>query len=316
MLKPPLPADEDERLASLHALKILDTRAEERFDRITRMAQRLFGVEICLISLVDAERQWFKSRQGLDACETPRDVSFCGHAILHEETLVVHDARADVRFVDNPLVTDGPQIRFYAGCPIHDPRGYRVGTLCLIDSTPGSLDDEQHEILEDLAAMVEDELEKSLCAVVDELTQIANRRGFRMVAGHMLALYQRQEIDSVLIAFDLDGFKHINDTFGHPAGDRLLRRFADRLIQNFRSADVVARLGGDEFVVLVAGTVAEADVALARLRSSGAEVGDELEAHLAWSVGRLRIAPGDPRDVDTLLAAVDARMYQDKRRIR
>ena len=123
MLVAPLPANEKDRLAALHALKILDTAPEERFDRITRMAKRLLDVPIVLISLVDADRQWFKSRQGLDASETSRDLSFCAHAILDHKPLVVTNALEDRRFEDNALVSGAPHIRFYAGYPMTAPGG-------------------------------------------------------------------------------------------------------------------------------------------------------------------------------------------------
>ena len=135
MRKPPVPINETQRLRRLMTLRVLDTPSEERFDRITRLAKRLFDVDICLVSLVDSERQWFKSKQGLDVCETPRAVSFCGHAIVKEE-LFVTDASRDDRFSDNPLVTGEPHIRFYAGVPVHGPGGHRVGTFCIIDSRP------------------------------------------------------------------------------------------------------------------------------------------------------------------------------------
>ena len=118
MLEPPLPPDEAMRLAALRSLNILDTPAEERFDRITRLAQRLFDVPIALVSLVDTNRQWFKSCQGLDASETPRSISFCGHAILEDGPLIIEDATKDQRFADNPLVTGPPDIRFYTGQPL------------------------------------------------------------------------------------------------------------------------------------------------------------------------------------------------------
>src|SRR5437660_3237533 len=120
MIPPALPADEPERLAALQALNVLDTPPEERFDRITRVAGRLFGVPIALVSLVDASRQWFKSVQGLAERETAREVSFCGHAILGDDAFVVPDARSDPRFADNPLVTGPLQVRFYAGQPLSD----------------------------------------------------------------------------------------------------------------------------------------------------------------------------------------------------
>ncbi len=160
MIPPPLPPDEPDRLADLRALGILDTPAEERFDRLTRLAQDLFGVPIALVSLIDEDRQWFKSRQGLDAAETPREVSFCGHAILGDEVFVVPDATDDPRFQDNPLVTGDPDIRFYAGAPLHTPSGHRVGTLCVIDSEPRPWTEAQGRALQDLAAVVELELQQ------------------------------------------------------------------------------------------------------------------------------------------------------------
>ena len=154
MLEPIKPPDELDRVAELHNLHLLDTLPEERFDRLTRIAQRLFGVRTVLVSLVDQERQWFKSSQGLDARETPRTVSFCGHAILADGPFVLEDASLDPRFADNPMVT-GPQgIRFYAGMPLQGPQGHKVGTLCLIDLTPRQFSPEDAAALRDLAALV------------------------------------------------------------------------------------------------------------------------------------------------------------------
>jgi signal transduction histidine kinase/DNA-binding response OmpR family regulator len=158
MRPPASPDNELERLRALHGLDVLDTPPEERFDRVTRLAARLFGVPIALVSLVDRHRQWFKSRQGLDVCETPRDVSFCGHAILGEGPLIVPNALDDDRFADNPLVSDGPRIRFYAGHPLCARDGSRVGTLCLIDRVPRDLTDADRRSLADLAGIVETEL--------------------------------------------------------------------------------------------------------------------------------------------------------------
>ncbi len=158
MREPIKPHDEGERIAELHALCLLDSEHEERFDRITRTAQRLFGVATVLVSLVDAERQWFKSAQGLGASETPRSISFCGHAILHDDAFIVEDTAADPRFSDNPLVTGAPYIRFYAGMPLHGPHGYRIGTLCLIDPAPRTFDAADVAALADLGMLAEAEL--------------------------------------------------------------------------------------------------------------------------------------------------------------
>jgi len=159
MEKPKIPLDEAKRLEALRRLKILDTSPEERFDRLTRLAQNLLGVPIALVSLVDAERQWFKSRQGLDASETPRDISFCGHAILGRDPFVISDATKDPRFADNPLVASAPDIRFYAGVPLRLSSGEAMGTLCVIDRVPRQLDARQTQILLDLGVLVSRELE-------------------------------------------------------------------------------------------------------------------------------------------------------------
>jgi len=159
-MKPPLfPENEAERIKALQELLVLDTEPEERFDNITYYARARFGVEIALVSLVDTDRQWFKSACGLSARQTPRDISFCGHAILADEVLMVQDAQRDERFFDNPLVVGAPFIRFYAGAPLKLSNGQAVGTLCLIDSRPKRLEPEELEHLQVLAHMVAMELE-------------------------------------------------------------------------------------------------------------------------------------------------------------
>jgi PAS domain S-box-containing protein len=170
--EPPLPPDEQERLAALRALEILDTPAEERFDRITRVAARLFAAPIVLVSLVDSERQWFKSCIGLRVDETPRGVSFCAHAIAQDQAFLVPDAHVDERFADNPLVTGDPFIRSYAGQPLHEPGGRRVGTLCVIDRRPRTFTEDDLQLLRDLAAWAElelgsTELQRALAAEVE-----------------------------------------------------------------------------------------------------------------------------------------------------
>lgn len=148
---------EDSRLATLRSLGILDTPPEERFDRITRVASALFDVPVALVSLVDANRQWFKSCVGLELPETPRAVSFCAHAILGHETLVIPDTLEDPRVADNPFVTGEPRVRFYAGRPLRTD-GEALGTLCLIDYRPRTLDERELGLLDDLAAWAEQEL--------------------------------------------------------------------------------------------------------------------------------------------------------------
>lgn len=159
MLAAPIPENETERLAALYELHILDTPPIDRFDRITRVCSAMFGVPITLVSLVDANRQWFKSKCGLDAQQTPRDVSFCGHAILQDDALVIHDALLDPRFNDNPFVTGDPKIRFYAGHPLSVASGHKIGTLCLIDHEPREFGPRERELLRDLARVTQDEIQ-------------------------------------------------------------------------------------------------------------------------------------------------------------
>ncbi len=158
MKKPTLPPNEDDRLQALRQLLILDTPPEERFDRIAKFAANEFDMPIVLLSLIDENRQWFKARFGMQTCETDRGVSFCGHAILQDEIMVVPDVALDERFFDNPLVTDDPHIKFYAGAPLKLPSGQTIGTLCLIDRIPRQLDDIDLAILGSLRDLALEEL--------------------------------------------------------------------------------------------------------------------------------------------------------------
>lgn len=161
----PLPADESERLAALERYQILDTEAEEAFDRITRLAQKIFRVPMALIGFIDASRQWFKSCYGLNAAENPRDLTVCAHTIMQPDLLVIPDLTQDARFAALPMVRDDPKLRFYAGAPLRSPDGHNVGTLCIVDTDPRwGLSEEQRTILKDLSALVIDEMELRLGA--------------------------------------------------------------------------------------------------------------------------------------------------------
>ncbi len=216
METPPLPPDEPARLAALRQLCLLDTAPEARFDRITRTAVRLFGVETALVSLVDADRQWFKSRAGLEVPETARDLSFCAHAILQPGPLVVEDARRDPRFADNPLVAGPPGIRFYAGRPLRTPEGFRIGTLCLLHPAPRGFTAADAAALEDLADWAERELVlRDLGpALAGQAEEAAFRRALLDGAGQ------------AIISTDPDGLIR---TF-NPAAERLLGYRAGELV--------------------------------------------------------------------------------------
>jgi GAF domain-containing protein len=159
MKPPPLPANEAERLRALRLYRILDSGSEKAFDDLTRLAAAICGTPISLITLVDEDRQWFKSRVGLSESETSRDVAFCAHAILQDDVFVVTDATADRRFAANPLVTSDPAIRFYAGAPLTVATGISLGTLCVIDREPRHLTAQQLDALKILRQAVVTQLE-------------------------------------------------------------------------------------------------------------------------------------------------------------
>jgi PAS domain S-box-containing protein len=182
-MKAPLPSNEEARLKALYEYKILDTAPEQAFDDLTRLASQICETPIAAVSLVDSDRQWFKSKVGLDASETSREVAFCAHTILQSDLFVVPDAQQDMRFSNNPLVTSSPQIRFYAGAPLITSEDVAVGSLCAIDYKPRNLTPEQQEALEILGRQV--------------VTQLNLRRNVAMLEE---ALRQREETEKALRA--------------------------------------------------------------------------------------------------------------------
>ena len=332
----PVPLDEEERLRALERYKVLDTPPEEAFDKITRLAALSMEVPIALVSLVDRDRQWFKSRCGLDAPQTPRDVAFCAHAICDDRPLVVEDATVDPRFADNPLVTDEPGIRFYAGAPLRSRDGHNLGTLCVIDSKPRAISEAQLKLLVQLAAMVVDEFEVRLAgqravqelsdqedrarellrlATTDSLTGVLNRRAFFEVAEQEWLRAQRYGHCISLLAIDVDHFKRINDTEGHAMGDDVLKRLSDCVRASLRAQDVIGRIGGEEFAVLAPNTSASnACVLAARLKDQVADIRlatAREEMRFTISIGLTECAASG-EDVQQALKRADAALYAAK----
>jgi diguanylate cyclase (GGDEF)-like protein len=312
MQEPELPSDEDRRILALHALHVLDTPPEERFDRITRIARRAFNVPIALISLVDRERQWFKSAQGLQQRQTPRSVSFCGHALLADSTFVVDDALADPRFHDNPLVNGAPNVRFYAGQPLFSEDGQKLGTLCLMDREPRKMSVEDLELLRDLAAMAQNELQVvdltrlglaivkdrdrfKRQALIDPVTHVWTRSALQDLLEQELARAKRTRAPIAVAFADVDDFKRINDEHGHVVGDAVLLEIAQRIRAGLRLYDSVGRWGGEEFLLLFPGCdLAQALRTAERVR---ADVGSapvrvaERELNVTLSIG---VVSGSP----------------------
>ncbi|MEO0533487.1 MAG: PAS domain S-box protein [Cyanobacteria bacterium P01_A01_bin.123] len=189
----PLPTNEAQRLAKLSSYNILDTESETAYDDITHLVTQLLNVPIALVSLVDRDRQWFKSSQGLGVCQTNRDQAFCAHAILQPEVMVVPDATQDPRFADNPLVTGAPHIRFYAGAPLITPDGFALGTVCAIDTQPRTLSEDQQQSLQALSRLVVNQLE-----LRQNLSQLAQESAQRTEAE--AKLQQREQRFSQLVS--------------------------------------------------------------------------------------------------------------------
>lgn len=264
----PIPADERRRQQTLDEMNLLDTPAEHYLDTLVKLTQDLAHVESVLISLIDQDRQWFKARIGLDANETPRNLSFCGYAILGEGTLLVPDATQDPRFADNPLVLGPPHIRFYAGRPLRAGNGQAIGTLCMIDPRPRTLTEAEQANFHDLATLAEGYLQlRSLIqsnhdlrlemdreqrkALIDPLTQLWNRGALVTFQERECRLARESQVQLGVLYADLDCFKSINDKHGHAAGDQVLCECARRLRAALRPDDLLVRQGGEEFVALL-----------------------------------------------------------------
>ncbi len=279
--------DEASRLDALRALKLLDTPPEERFDRVTRMVKSVLKVPTALISLVDADRQWFKSRDGLDAPETARDISFCTHAILQDDVFIVEDAWADPQFADNPLVTGPPFIRFYAGKPLFSTSGKKVGTLCVLDSQPRKLTEEESAKLESLAGWAEREI-NHFADETESFTRLENK----LKLAHAL-----ENASDGIISTDLDGkIESLN-----PAACQMFRYQAIDLIgknisvlvpprQHAKHVDFMARVKND------ATDEARTCLELAAVRNGGEEFPVELSFR-KLQVGERQFFVGIVRDI-------------------
>jgi diguanylate cyclase (GGDEF)-like protein len=306
---------EQERLAALDRCDILDTPAEESFDRITRLTKRLFGVSIATVTFIDGHRQWFKSQIGMSDCESPKGPAFCNVAIREARPLVVPDALADERFFQNPLVLGEPRIRFYAGVPLSAPGGQIIGTLCAMDQAPRSFDPEELATLSDLAGIVMNELELRTLAATDGLTGALCRRAFKDEGARALALALRHGHELSCVAFDLDHFKAVNDNHGHAVGDLVLTESVAACRARLRKSDLVGRIGGEEFAILLphAGRKDAMDIAekmraaIAHLRVAGRDA--PVSASASFGVATLDRSVGD---IDALLKRADTALYAAK----
>ena len=263
---PPLENDDD-RVAPLERMNLLDTAREAEFDRIVRVTRRYFKADVVLITLVDKDRQWFKARCGLDAHETSREISFCGHAIAYDEVFVVENAKKDERFFDNPLVTGPPHIEFYAGQPLKNAEGYRIGTLCVLSSKRRKFSDDDKFMIEDLGRITEQLLDNrqlgaaqndlldSLASsergkLVDTLSGLWNRHGFAALFPLEVRRAMRMKEAFAVGIIDIDHFEEIAGRLGAQARDDAIKMTAELLIGNSRAGDIVTRRADGSFQIV------------------------------------------------------------------
>jgi diguanylate cyclase (GGDEF)-like protein len=331
---PKIPEDEASRMESLNKLNLLESPIQENFERITRITQALFNMPIVSFTLVDANRQWFKSIQGLDVCETSRHVSFCAHVINQDDLFVINDALLDPRFADNPLVTGEPKIRFYAGFPVRAPDGAKIGTLCLIDMKPRNFTDKELSQLKDMAKMVEVEINttnKTLTiqeqlnselvqakrqAMVDGLTRLWNRSGIEELMKKQFTAAQDNQEQFGVALIDIDNFKSINDTYGHSAGDSVLRAVAKRLLEGYRSTDSVGRWGGEEFLVVMnspkSNNFFDAAERARNVISAKPIIFENLEITITITTGLSSFNWDEPCEIYSLITDADKALYHGK----
>ena len=310
-----LPPDEADRLDALESQKITDTREDDCFDRIVRLACAATSTPKGAISFVEEERQWLKARQNMDVAQTPRRDAFCAHALHSDDVLVVEDATKDARFRDNPLVTCEDGIRFYAGAPLRSRDGFNLGTLCVIDDIPRRIEARDIGLLKDMAAIVVDELELRRRAGTDMLTGLYTRRFLDEIAQHEVARARRSGHPLTAALIDIDKFKTINDTFGHAAGDAVLRAIGQACRGALRAPDVIARYGGEELAVLLPDTaLSQAAPVLERLRRNiMAMLVPELMGKwvVTASIGAAELTHNDGEIAD-VLARADIALYRAK----
>ena len=315
MIEPPVPENELKRLSALVSLDILDTYSEKIYDDITHAVCVAFNMPISLISLVDSDRQWFKSKVGIDSQETSRSISFCAHVTASNEPLMVEDALEDDRFQDNPLVTNSPNIRSYLGMPLTIADEITLGTLCVIGTEPRIFKEREIQLLAHLRDVVVKIIKFRDDSLTDPMTGLFNRRMFAIMSDKIISANSREHTTFSLILLDVDHFKKINDSYGHDAGDSILIHLSKKLHEVMRREDLLFRLGGDEFAIVLPNCEIQHAYMLAeRLRAEVEEnqfVHKDMMIHITVSTGVCEYIE-DMANISSLLSIADDALFRAK----
>ena len=315
-----LPQNEEKRLQVLESYGILDTDDEQAYDDLTHLATVLCNVPTALVTLIDRDRQWIKSRVNWEGRQDSRDVSFCAHAILRPgELMEVPDTSEDSRFVRNRLVTGKTGIAFYAGVPLVTREGAALGTICVMDRNPRMLTRVQRHALESLGRQVVAQLELRLevaelekQTLTDPLTGVWNRRAFYRSLRNEWSLHLRSGQRVAILMVDIDHFKYINDSYGHPRGDAVLQEVAKTLSSNIRVSDSLFRYGGEEFCCVLT----DCDLEAARVIAERACLALQSSLHsgieVTVSIGASTALPAADTSSNLLIARADAALYLAK----
>ena len=344
-MKAALPSNEFSRIKALLNYQILDTLPEDSYDDITLLASEICNTPMAAVSLIDSTRQWFKSKVGLTIPETARENAFCAHAILQPDITIVSNAQADERFVDNPLVTGEPWIRFYAGAPLITPSGEALGTLCVIDQTQRTLTETQIDSLRALSRQVmaqlelrrhiglheqnqrmlkdyQDKLERMNArlqkqSVTDDVTGFNNTRFLHQYLDQCMSSTSAGIEKLTLIFFDMDNFKQVVDQYGHMLGAKVLKEVSEVVHTYLNTEDHIVRYGGDEFIVILPGqgsteAFSKVEAISKGVRSTAYLQQENIHLKATASFG-LASFPDDARDKKQLLMAADKCLFQSKK---
>ena len=344
-MKAELPINEAARLEALLNYQIIDTLPEDAYDDITLLASEICGTPMAAVSLIDSTRQWFKSKVGLAIPETARDNAFCAHAILEPDITIVSDTEADERFADNPLVTEEPWIRFYAGAPLLTQKGEALGTLCVIDQVQRTLTEKQINSLRALSRQVmaqmelrrhvglqeknqqilkeyQDTLERTNAmlqqqSLTDDVTGFNNTRFLHQYLDRCLSPTPGELEKLTLVFFDMDNFKQVVDKHGHLLGAKVLKEVAEVVHSYLDTEDRIVRYGGDEYIVILPGQAGEdahskTEAIRKGISSTPYLQLEEIHLRVTASFG-LATFPNDARDKKQLLMAADQCLFKSKK---